>query len=170
MVKCKSYFNTELIRLFSSGSTLNLLEIIDRFLDDNSISVRLSLDNICNHKKVLIKHYKESLRFLQDKEIIFDWKHILKDKYPHIIIPDDMYLVNPNYIRHINKTQFKKYLKRTANKIKDTNWRCVVDEHWVVNLIPIYYGDEYGGFCVGDYDINTEYNPNTINKPVFSIY
>lgn len=168
MVRCKSYFNTELIRLFGASYELKMLEIIDRFLGDDAISVRLSLEDICNHRKVMIRHYKEALRFLQNKEIIFSWKQIIGDNYPHIIVPDDIYLVNPKYIRHINKTQFKKYLKRTANKIADTNIKCVVNEYWAVNLIPHYLGDEYGGCYIDYYNISTEYNPNIINKPIFS--
>lgn len=169
MIRCRSYFNTELIRIFCSGNNLVLLEIIDRFLDDDAISVRLDIESICNHKKVLIRHYNESLKFLQDKEIIFNWKWLIGDDCPHLIIPDNIYLVNPKYIRHINRTQFKKYLKRTANKIADTSRRHIVDKYWAANLIPVYGGDEYGGFYVKGYEITTEYNPDTINRPIFSI-
>ena len=169
MINCDSYFNTKLIRMFGGGSTLKVLEVIDRFLHKDAINVPLSLEDICYHKKVTIRHYKEALRFLQDKEIIFNWKCLLGDKYPHIIVPDDFYLVNPKYIRHINKTQFKKYLKNTKHKLLDINNNYVVNEHWAVNLIPIYSGDEYGGFYIEGYDIITDYEPNTINKPVFSI-
>ena len=37
------------------------------------------------------------------------------------------------------------------------------------NLIRVYGGDEYGGFYVKGYEITTEYNPDTINRPIFSI-
>lgn len=170
MVRCKSYFNTKLIRLFSAGYELKMLEIIDRFLGNNAISVRLPLEDICNHRKVIIRHYKAALDFLQRNNIIFNWKQIIGYNYSNIIVPNDIYLVNPEYIRHINKTQFKKYLKRTANKIADTNTKCVVDEYWAVNLIPNYVGDEIGGFYIDSYKITTEYNVDCINKPIFSIY
>lgn len=169
MIRCKSYFNTELIRLFGASYELKMLEIIDRFLGDNAISVRLSLEDICNHRKVIIRHYKEALNFLQNKEIIFNWKWLIGDDCPHLIIPDNIYLVNPKYIRHINRTQFKKYLKNTASKIADTSRKYIVDSHWAANLIPVYGGDEYGGFYVKGYEITTEYNPDTINRPIFSI-
>ena len=70
MVRCRSCFNTELIRMFGGGDNLALLEIIDRFLNDDAISVQLDIESICNHRKVLIRHYKNALNFLQDKEII----------------------------------------------------------------------------------------------------
>lgn len=170
MIRCKSYFNTKLIRMFGAGYELKMLEIIDRFLGDNAISVRLSLKDICSHSKVMIRRYKAALDFLQRNNIIFNWKQLIGYNHPNIIVPDDMYLVNPEYIRHINKTQFKKYLKRTANKIADTNTKCVVDEYWAVNLIPNYVGDEIGGFYIDSYKITTEYEVNGINKPIFSIY
>ena len=169
MVRCKSYFNTELIRMFGGGTTLQVLEVIDRFLHKDAISVQLPLESICYHRKVMIRHYKESIRFLQNKEIIFNWKYILGDNYPHIIIPDDFYLVNPKYISHINKTQFKKYLKNTKQKLLDINNNYTINEYWAVNLIPVYSGDEYGGFYVEGYDVVTDYNPNTIYKQTLSI-
>ena len=169
MVRCKSYFNTELIRLFGASYELKMLEIIDRFLSDDAISVQFDIESICNHRKVMIRHYKEALKFLQNKGIVFSWKWLIGDDCPHLIIPDNIYLVNPKYICHINKTQFKKYLKRTANRIADTSRRHIVDKYWAANLIPIYSGDEYGGCYVERYKITTEYNPDTINKPIFSI-
>ena len=170
MVRCKSYFNTELIRLFGANYELKMLEIIDRFLAEDGISVRLPLEDICYHRKVMIKRYRAALDFLQSKNIIFSWKWLIGDDCPHLIIPDDIYLVNPKYIRHINKTQFKKYLKNTASKIADTSRKYIVDSHWAVNLIPNYVGDEYGGFNIDSYKITTEYDVDGIDKPIFSIY
>lgn len=169
MIVCNSYFNTELIRIFGGSTTLQVLEVIDRFLHKDAISVQLPLESICYNRKVMIRHYKEAIRFLQSKEVIFNWKYILGDNYPHITVPDDFYLVNPKYIRHINKTQFKKYIKRTGDKLLDTSRKYIVNEYWAVNLIPVYSGDEYGGFYVKGYEITTEYNPDTINRPIFSI-
>ena len=167
MIRCEYYFNTDLIDMFI-GDPLRVLEIVNRFLHKDAISVQLPLESICNHRKVRIKHYKEALRHLQDKNILFDWKWILGDNCPHIIVPDGFYLVNPKYIRHINKTQFKKYLKYTERKLLDDSRKHIVNEYWAVNLVPEYSGDEFGGIYVSGYNVVTKYNPDTINKPIFS--
>lgn len=167
MILCKYYFNTELLKTVN-GYELYVLEAVNRFLDDDGISVQLPINNICYNRKVLIRRYREAIKRLESENVLIDWKIILNN-FSHINVPDDFYLVNPNYIRHINKTKFKEYLKYTERRILDTTKKFTVNKYWAVHLIPNYAGDEFGGIYTDSYTVTTESDERKhTNKSILS--
>jgi hypothetical protein len=129
------FFSSRLIDICNK-TELKIMRYIDVTLKDHSSSLKLSNKDIAvslglNSSDEIGK----SIKSLCDKHIIVNWKDILGDDFDHIIIPAKYYFVNPNYLHHINATEYEANVNATIHKLEDTSKTHEVDIDWAVVII-----------------------------------